>query len=428
MKHALIRSFLLAVLASSALLAMAVPGSVSAAELRPMAADGRLLLEVTDGLFLISGTDGDKLRVSGPDDDLVAPAEISGTAEAWTLRFEGTASDDPIFIQLPRSAELEIQGDQARLVVVNMAGPRLQIQTGSGAVHIDQSQPQRLVIDSMSGPMRLKSLGRRETRLSSLDGAIDASGQSERLRVRTLSGSLYLAVSDLLDLDAETLSGQLDARLNPLDDAVLRARTHSGATRLSLPADSGLDLRAESHSGQISSDFGGEPAPGQGSNKRLTHRSGGGAIRAELRSVDGPITVSQYLPTARVLVFREPQTRSPSRAFGRLRDRSTVPIYAGRVDFGVDGQRRASLRPGQYAEFDLPLDAGQVFARHSGVRDPVELEVVSLEPILYCFQIGAFGRWAGSPEAPSSLVGFEMSHVPCPEPADLVRFDRVQVD
>lgn len=410
------------------LLALAIPVPSHASGVWPMAADGRLLLEVSNGLFVITGNDGTELRVATAANGQAVSSDISGTEQAWTLRFDSVDTGEPITIELPATAELEIQGDQAGLVVFDMNGPRLQMQSGSGAVRVERSRPGRLVVESVDGPMQLRSLGRRESRLSSLDGAIEASGESERLWLRTLSGQVDLNLQALLDLDAETLSGNLTAHLSPLEDAVLRARTHSGTLHIALPPDSGLDLRAESHTGLISSEFGGAAGPGQGSNKRLVHRSGNGQIRAELRSVDGPIEVTRLRSTARVLVFREHQHRSPSRVFGQRRTRQDTAMWSGVVDFGVDGEHRVSLQAGQYAELDIALDARHVHARHAELPDPVELEVIGLEPVLYCLGIAPYRRWVGSYDTPQVLVGFELSHRPCPESAELTEYERIDAD
>jgi len=401
---------------------------VLADEVRPMQPDGRLLLEVSSGQFVISGSENNELRVSVPPEGRSLMPEITGSEEAWTLRFGAMDSEDPIAIHLPQAAELEVRGGHAGLVVRDMNGPRLQLQTVSGPVHIEDSRPRRLVVDSVDGPLRLDSLGRAESRLSSLDGAILARGASERVWLRTLSGQVGLNLRNLLDLDVESLSGSLSAYLQPLEDAVLRARTHSGPMRIELPEGTGLNLHAESHQGSISSEFGGDVVPGQGSNRRLAHRSGSGSVRAELRSVESTIEVAKRPPTARVLVFRERPHFSPGGALRQRRHAFRPPSMESKIEFGIDGQRRVSLQPGQYAEFDLPLDSRQIFARHTNIRSPVELEVVSLEPALYCFSISRSRDWTGTYDQPRVQVEFQLANVPCPEPEELAEFERVEAD
>lgn len=384
---------------------------------RPMNTDGRVLIEASNGAFRITGNDDAQLHIL-VSEDLGDSVQIEGDEAYWKLRFPATrqASAGSVEISLPATAEVEARVDAASLTVLGLHGPRLALQSVSGPIRVNSSQPRRLSVETVDGPLTLNSLGAIESRIRSMGGAIDAVGTSERARLRTVSGPVKLDLEAFSELELESLSGTLDARLAPREEAMIRALTHSGAQRLDLPATSGLDLRAESHLGQIRSDFGGEASAGPSSNRRLVHRNGNGRVQAELRSIDGPIEIRASQPMARVLVFRDPSA-------GRSRLRKTRINHD--IEVGADGTVRASLSPGQFALFDLPLDSRQFFARHSRMDLKVEMEMIDLSPDLYCFRISRVERWPGTQDLYPYQIGFEMARAPCPAADELAEFEQV---
>ncbi|NDY95094.1 DUF4097 family beta strand repeat-containing protein [Wenzhouxiangella limi] len=391
---------------------------------RSMHPDGRLSLTAPNGEFVIAGHDQDHLIV-GPTDGLLAEPAISGDASHWSVEFGSPAQrgSGAVEIGLPRHAELEVDLGDGLLTISGLQGPLVRVQTGSGSVSIHGSRPARLFVESIDAALDLAGLARNETRLSSIDGRIRVRGQGQRLTVQTVSGPVRLDLSALSDLDLESLSGETRVRVQPSEGAVLRARSHSGPLVFQLPAQTPLEVRAEAHRGSIESAFGGAVETGHSGNRQLFHGRGPGRVLVELRSVEGSISIQEYKPPARVLVYREPLSDGSLRAMAW--GQPNMPVRDAPIEVGIDGQTLMALQPGQYGLLDLPLDSAGIFARQEGLK-AVELEVVDLEPLLYCFRLQQLEQiHGGGRVAPVLRLGFEFEQVECPDADRLSAYDPV---
>ncbi|MGY6630899.1 MAG: DUF4097 family beta strand repeat-containing protein [Wenzhouxiangella sp.] len=417
-------------LAALLALLLLVPLTGLADEAREMRPDGRLSLEAQAGDFVLVGHDQYRLLIIGPDGRAFNPG-IRGDASHWSVEFASPESGDaevehpaPIEIRMPRSAELEARVGQGALSVSGLHGPLVQIQVIGGLVRIGDSRPQRLFVETVDASQTLDSLAGEETRLRSVGGDIRARGEGRRLALQTVSGQVRLDIDELVDLELQSLSGDTEVRVRPSERAVLRAHSHSAPLAFQLPEETALDLRAESHSGAIDSAFGGTVEIGQNGNRQLVHGGGPGRVRLDLRTVEGPIEVDTLAPVARLLVFRERMPDwSPSTAIHR--GRQALPPRHAEIAVGIDQQERARLKPGQFTLIDLPVDSRQLFARQSGF-ETIELEVVELEPVLYCFRLRQVQQVQGSREFPALRLGFEFGHVDCPDAGTLSAYEEVK--
>lgn len=388
-------------------------------EVRSMQVNGRLSVEAQAGDFVFVGHDQDRLVIVGGEAQGLRPA-IRGDHSHWSVQFSASEPGDgqigdkgPIEIRLPQGAELEVRLGQGTLSVSALHGPLIQLRAIGGSVHIRGSQPARLFVETVDADQRLDGLARDETRLSSVDGAIRARGDGQRLALQTVSGPVRLDVGELVDLELQSLSGDTQVRVRPSTRAVLRARSHSAPLVFLLPEETALVVRAESHQGSIDSVFGGAVEIAQNGNRQLVHGAGPGRVRLELRSVEGPISVRELRPPARLLVYREPLSDWSPGTTAIHRGRLAVPPRDGEIVVGIDREERVRLRPAQYSLLELPLDSTSLFARQEGWA-PVELEVVTLEPVLYCFRLRQIQQLQGSREFPALREGFEFGQVECP--------------
>ena len=406
-------------------LAILAPLALLAEEARDMQPSGRLSLQAQSGDFVLVGHDEDRLLIIGPEGQLLQP-EVSGDASHWSIRFSASAPDGaeagelvPIEIRLPHSAELEARLGQGSLSASGLHGPLVQMQVIGGSVSIRDSKPERLFVETVDASQNLDGLAREETRLQSVDGEIRARGEGKRLSLQTVSGQVRLDIGELVDLELQSLSGDTRARVRPAERAVLRARSNSAPLAFELPADTSLDVRAESHRGAINSAFGGSVEVDQAGNRRLAHGGGPGTVRLEARSVDGPIQVGKLAAHAQILVFDAGMSEWTVPA-GRARRG-----WLAGIAIEIDEVERVALGPGQFSLLDLPLETRQVAARQDGF-DPIRLDVVELEPMLYCFRLSRFHRVRADDWATDFNWGFEFKQVNCPDANFLAEFEQVE--
>lgn len=405
---------------------MSMPFGLLADEARDMQPDGRLSLQAQADDFVLVGHDEDRLLIISPEGQAVQPA-IGGDISHWSLRFDALQAGDGeprlIEIRLPHSAELEFRLGQGSLLAKGLHGPLIQLQVIGGSVTIQDSNPDRLFVETVEASQSLASLAREETRLQSVGGDIRARGQGKRLALQTVSGQVRLDIDQLLDLDLQSLSGDTQVRVRPAERAVLRARSNSAPLAFELPADLPLDLRAESHSGTINSDFGGRVEVDQNGNRRLNHGAGPGAVRLDLRSIEGSISVGKRVPQAELLVFHDDPSRNNRRSSILRSDRAgarRVRVRGG-IAVGIDQLERISLRPGQFSVLELPRDSQSIFAR-GGHLEPLVLAVEEIQPIRYCFRLSTFQRFR---EVAEFTRGFKFEQVNCPDPEFLADFEQV---
>lgn len=92
--------------------------------------------------------------------------------------------------------------------------------------------------------------------METVTGRITASQIKGSIKATVVTGAIELSeVSEASVVDANTVTGSViyDGKINPNGRYTLN--THSGRIEMTLPADSGFDLEAETFSGRIESDF-----------------------------------------------------------------------------------------------------------------------------------------------------------------------------
>jgi DUF4097 and DUF4098 domain-containing protein YvlB len=273
-------------------------------ETRPAEPNARITFNAVTGHFDIIGTSDDQLTITGTLGEDVEEMTIEGTAGDWrialkadkdTSRWSRSRSSSRLTIGVPRGAELNLRTVSGDLSLLDLDGDWIELHSVSGRIELDQVQPERLDIETVSGGLSLDRGGRLETRLKSVSGHIDADQLHGRVRASSVSGNLTLIVRDASEVDLDSVSGRIQASIEPLDQARINANTHSGGVRIRLPESAPVHLRATTFSGRIESDFGGQVQRGRGPGERLEHRTGSGQVRVEARSFSAGIQIS-HLP------------------------------------------------------------------------------------------------------------------------------------
>lgn len=301
MKHAIfkfsISNLLILVLtASPALAGQTVDES---REARP---DARITLNAVTGEYRIVGTDEARLEITGTLGEDVEELIIEGDAEAWDIEVKakqdrghnGYRSASDLTINVPRGAELDVSTVSASTELQDLDGAWTRVTGVSGGVNLSNVRPERLSLENVSGTLSMDAGGRVENRLKTVSGNIRAESLNGRIQAGTVSGNVNITATAVEDVEMETVSGQIETTLEPLEQASLRFSSHSGGLRLKMPEDTPLDFRANTFSGSIRNDFGGDIEELRGPGRRMEVRQGGGTVRVEAESFSGRIDLEAY--------------------------------------------------------------------------------------------------------------------------------------
>lgn len=290
------------------LIAFLAPGAVLAGtpinETRSVDADARIevsnvkgAVNVTawdKGEVAISGTLGSgakRLSVDGEGGHLSVKVEGPDKSKGWMNFGSDSSMEESILnLKVPRKASLEINVVSADVVVADLAGGEVQIDTVSGRVRVG-SDSKRVRIDSVSGDVEFDGKSA-ETEVETVSGDVSARGVGGRTRFETVSGTVRVKASTpLRDTSAGTVSGDIEIS-GPIDrGGRVHLETMSGDVRLGVTSDLSARIRAESFSGTLRSDFGTVQKREHGPGSNLDAKVGDGDADIDIDNFSGDVTI-----------------------------------------------------------------------------------------------------------------------------------------
>ena len=247
---------------------LAMPFRATVDETRPLAANGLLELENTNGSVRLVAWDEAKVR-------------IEATKRA--------ASERAL-----EELKVEIEGEGDR-VSVHTRYPRPHWLGNAGGVEYRVSVPRGARV-----------------RVTTVNGRVEVGGVSGSVHASTVNGSV-----DLTEvggpIEASAVNGSVEVDVARVDaSASSKVTTTNGSVRLTLPRDTNADVEAHTVNGSVSCDF--DLADAQKSRRRLEGRIGSGGARFELGTVNGSATVDRGLSSAASATSHPPAEAAPERA------------------------------------------------------------------------------------------------------------------
>lgn len=245
-----------------------------------------LSLEGRNGKVEVRVWDRDEIKIIGTKQMRIE------RASTWLARLIGLRVPD---VETDEEAReyfekftMEISGDADGLEVKTSRPP--------SAGQLDFSMSYEIILPRKSNMSVEMSNGRLE--IAGVNGRVDARSVNGRITCNEINGALLVrTVNGRLDLqqitgsiDAQTVNGRISATLAaPLpSDGEIICRTTNGGIRLGVPRDANFELKIQSRSSRVSSDFESirltEDRP-----KRLEGIVGDGGPLISLRTVNGPV-------------------------------------------------------------------------------------------------------------------------------------------
>lgn len=267
--------------------------------------------QATVDLSLISG----RINVVGGTG---SQAHVRATSSSGDLRFDATPgrlrlSVDPGRRRCRDDHRVNCSsGSDARFEVTVPAGTRVLANSISGPISIRGSKGE-VDVNSVSGSVIVADAARK-VKAASVSGSVDVSQVAGDVRASSVSGRVE--VMDVAgDVETESVSGRISitgarskyVRAGSVSGRIAYAGTfdpagtyefksHSGSLRLVLPADVGAQLRIETFSGSIDSDFPVTLQPtmsGRSSTRNIEFKIGDGRSRIAAETFSGQIKIER---------------------------------------------------------------------------------------------------------------------------------------
>lgn len=255
-------------------------------ETRPLAPDGRLSVSNVAGLIQVKAWGKNEVQITGTLGAGSERLEISGTrddlrVEVILPRRSRNAEGSELILQVPENAQLELKGVSADIRVTGTRGPA-RVSSVSGDVTVEAAMKE-LRATSVSGDLSIKTPSA-NTRLEAVSGDIHAEQLTGVLRLETVSGDATVSGARFSEIDLETVSGDLELRIEGLaDGGEIEVESVSGNLDLFVPKALDATVVLESFSGRLRSDVG-EPVRRTGDTWEATLGNGKSRIRMESHS------------------------------------------------------------------------------------------------------------------------------------------------
>ena len=260
-------------------------------------AEGAVYIENMVGSIEVIGWDREEISLEGTLGDDVEELifETGGRKSIIEVEYprRGRNLNDgaDLVIHVPRGSRLSIEGVSAGIIVKDVTG-EVEAESVSGRVEVSggheveaSSVSGRVVVDSRAG----------EIEASSISGGVQVHGEKARVSVSTVSSSIEVDLEELLGLEAETVSGDIEVRgaLSPKGDFTMDSV--NGSITLVVSGKVNAEFEVSTFNGGIDNEFGqkarrtSQYAPG----KELEFTVGDGQADVEINSFNGNIRIKK---------------------------------------------------------------------------------------------------------------------------------------
>ena len=288
-------------LATAAVLLAAAPLAEAAQNLSKratVAADATIDVSNVEGRVDVTAWDRNEVELTAvleSDKDRLEFEATDRQVRIKVVRPDGHfgGSDEAILtLRIPKGARISAETVSADITVEGVFGEQ-RLETVSGEVRT-QAYDAPVKLSTVSGDGTINGTGgKAAVSVESVSGLIAASGILGSYDGEVVSGNLTINLAAAERLNATSISGDIDARVDLLPSARVEMETVSGTIGLVIkpPVNAGFEL--ESFSGDIDSCFGQKARDknryGPGSELNFTQGSGG--ARVSINSLSGDITI-----------------------------------------------------------------------------------------------------------------------------------------
>lgn len=267
-------------------------GSVE--EVRPLAADGQVLVENAFGEIVILGWDREEVRITGYLSDDVKELEIKESGNSIRIRVDyydrRSIDGAQLELMVPEGASVEAESVSGDLEAQGLSGETLELTTVSGDIDA-AATVRRLSLNSVSGDLEFSGSASGRVDVETVSGEIELSSVSGEIEASTVSGDVTLRGDMLSTGEFESVSGDVEITAGLEDGGRINVSSMSGDIDLYLPREQEAEFYAQTFSGDIDSDFGRVRDSDRGPGSRLDHQEGNNGASINLNSFSGDVSI-----------------------------------------------------------------------------------------------------------------------------------------
>lgn len=266
---------------------------------KPLDARGRVEIDNVKGRVEVIAWDRPEVKLAGTLGDGVERLSVEGDGRVLRIKVQypsrsRNAEPSNLVVQVPILADLEVETVSADISVTGMASRELELESVSGDI-VANGAPRRGSVSSVSGDIRL-AMNSPSLKVDTVSGQLTAQGRlNGEVALESVSGDVRLNTlgERVRKLSANTVSGDMDLNLALAEDGEIRMESVSGDLVLRLPADLSAQVSGESFTGDLA-------APGAkirkeefgpGSSFRMRYGGGKGDIRIQTFSGDARLVM-----------------------------------------------------------------------------------------------------------------------------------------
>ncbi|MFH2051824.1 MAG: DUF4097 family beta strand repeat-containing protein [bacterium] len=285
---------------SLALILMVVTSAVFAEERPvhksgPADPDGHVRIENIAGSITVEGWDREEVQLDGVLGDDVEDLEFESGAGTrievvYPRHVRNIDEGADLTIKVPRGSRVEIDGVSCTISVEKVTGAVFAASV-SGQVTVSGTLKE-VSAETISGDLDL-DVDCPEVSAKSISGEILVRGRILKLGASTVSGDLDLAAERFIELDLQSVTGDVDVAGDLDPSGSFTFDLHGGDLTLSVPGSLDADLEIETFTGDIEDDFGGkvERSSAYGPGKEMFLTLGAGKARVRISSFSGDVTI-----------------------------------------------------------------------------------------------------------------------------------------
>lgn len=260
-----------------------------------IAKDGTVDLQLVSGEIIVNAGSGNQVRIHAWSERGVLEFSASPSRVSLDVHSQrGRMGDTRYEVTVPVGVRLELKSVSGDITTHGVAG---ELEAGAVSGDIDVSDATgRVELTSVSGDITADRVSG-EVRVDAVSGDVTISNVTGTLEVETVSGEMSIETAKVSSLRSETVSGELtyDGSLDPAGRYEFHSQ--SGDIRLRIPSSAGGNVRVETFSGSVDSDFPMTMQPGDhgmGEHpKRLEFTFGKGGSRITAETFSGDINIEK---------------------------------------------------------------------------------------------------------------------------------------
>lgn len=271
------------------------------------------------GKVVIKGTDANQVWVTGKLDDKATDFILKAEGDNVIVQvkipshmnnsfWDHDEQETDIVIEVPKGAKISFQGVSSDIKVSNINND-VRAKTVSGDVALKQLNGNRVDIETVSGDIDTKSITGRISlstvsgdindnnsngRLEyyAVSGDIDVNSTAEEVVANVISGDLDIRLSNVVDAELSSVSGNVVAKLNLNDDGLLEMSSVSGNLDLVLQKDVNASIKVDSNAGgRITNKLTNDKVEKAkyGPHSKLSTQAGSGSASVKMSTVSGNV-------------------------------------------------------------------------------------------------------------------------------------------